>query len=97
MVEVCIRTRMACIRYRLCFFEAGEKTARRHSYTLKKRRRVTTLRHKFFSMRVVNACNSLRVNVGNAVSFNAFTSRFVMSRAQLMFSHELPVHDTFDY
>ena len=54
--------------------EVEEKTTRGHNYKLKKKRYSTTLRLKFFSMRVVNAWNSLP-HVVNAASINAFKSR----------------------
>ena len=60
--------------------EVEEKTTRGHNYKLKKKRCSTTRRLKFFSMRVVNAWNSLPVglHVVNAVSVNAFKSRLVL-------------------
>ena len=58
--------------------EVEEKTTRGHNYKLNKKRCSTTRRLKFFSMRVVNAWNSLPVHVVNAVSVNSFKSRLVL-------------------
>ena len=66
--------------------EVEEKTTRGHNYKLTKNRCSTTRRLKFFSMRVVNAWNSLPVHVANAVSVNSFKSRLDMCWAHIMFS-----------
>ena len=73
--------------------EVEEKTSRGHDYKLKKKRCSTTRRLKFFSIRVVNAWNSLPVHVVNAVSINAFKSRLDMYWAHILFSPELPAHE----
>ena len=73
--------------------EVEEKTTRGHNYKLNKKRCSTTRRLKFFSMRVVNAWNSLPVHVVNAVSVNSFKSRLDMCWAHIMFSTELPAHE----
>ena len=73
--------------------EVEEKTTRGHNYKLTKKRCSTTRRLKFFSMRVVNAWNSLPVHVVNAVSVNSFKSRLDMCWAHIMFSTELPAHE----
>ena len=73
--------------------EVEENTTRGHNYKLKKKRCSTTRRLKFFSMRVINAWNSLHVHVANAASINAFKSRLDMSWAHIMFSPELPAHE----
>ena len=70
-----------------------EKTTRGHNYKLTKKRCSTTRRLKFFSMRVVNAWNSLPVHVVNAESVNSFKSRLDMCWAHIMFSTELPAHE----
>ena len=73
--------------------EVEEKTTRGHYYKLTKKRCSTTRRLKFFSMRVVNARNSIPVHVVNAVSVNSFKSRLDMCWAHIMFSTELPAHE----
>ena len=73
--------------------EVEEKTTRGHNYKLKKKICSTTRRHQFFSMRVVNAWNSLPVHVVNAVSVNTFKSRLDMCWMHIMFSPELPAHE----
>ena len=73
--------------------EVEEKTTRGHNYKLMKKRCSTTRRLKFFSMRVVNAWNSLPVHVVNAESVNSFKSRLDMCWAHIMFSTELPAHE----
>ena len=70
-----------------------EKTTRGHNYKLKKKTCSTTRRLKFFSMRVVNAWNSIPVHVVNAASINAFKCRLGMSWAHIIFSPELPTHE----
>ena len=72
--------------------EVEEKTTRGHNYKLNKNRCSTTRRLKFFSMRVVNAWNSIPVNAVS-VTGNSFTSRLDMCWAHIMFSTELPAHE----
>ena len=73
--------------------EVEEKTTRGHNYKLKKKRCSTTRKLTFFSMRVVNARNSLPVHVVNAVSVNVFKFRLDVCWAHIMFSPQLPAHE----
>ena len=78
--------------YKVTVGSARRSGGEDHERTLKlnKKRCSTTRRLKFFSMRVVNAWNSLPVHVVNAVSVNSFKSRLDMFWAHIMFSTELP-------
>ena len=73
--------------------EVEEKTTRGHYYKLEKKRCSTTRKLTFFSMRVVNAWNSLPVHVVNAVSVNVFKFRLDVCWAHIMFSPQLPAHE----
>ena len=73
--------------------EVEQRTARGHSYKLKKKRCATTQRQKTFSMRVVNAWNSLPDDVVSAESVNAFKSGLDSCWAQLLYDPELPAHE----
>ena len=76
--------------------EVEENTTGGHNYKLKKNRCYTTPILTLFSIRVVNAWNSLPVHVVNAVSVNAFKSRLDMCWVHIMFSPELPAMNNFD-
>ena len=71
--------------------ELEENTTGGHNYKLKKNRCYTTPIQTFFSIRVVNAWNSLPVHVVNAVRlFHLNPDKWW---AHIMFSPELPAHD----
>ena len=95
MIEVMINTRTDCISQGVgsARRSGGEDHKRTQLYKLNKKRCSTTRRLKLFSMRVVNAWNSLPVHVVNAVSVNSFKSRIDMCWAHIMFSTELPAHE----